>query len=174
MKKQKILRYINCFGMPVTLILFGLILLMNPDSASILISRILGWVFTVVGVCCGISGLLDKDRRISRILGAVACLMLGGVLLGNPLLLARYIGRFLGILLAIEGANCLRKENGLFGGILLAAAAVMIFAPMTVSRLVFALCGLAVLVIGIAMLVSRVKERRYLPDGDDPNIIDAL
>ena len=45
--------------------------------------------------------------------------------------------------------------------------------PLTTSRLVFSLCGVVVLGIGIAMLIDRLKGRRYLEDGD-PNIIDAL
>ena len=44
--------------------------------------------------------------------------------------------------------------------------------PMTASRLLFGLCGLAVTVVGIFMLLDRL--RRKLPAGDDPNIIDAL
>ena len=44
---------------------------------------------------------------------------------------------------------------------------------MTLSRLVFSLCGAVVLVMGIAVLISRLKQLRYLPKGKD-NIIDAL
>lgn len=52
---------------------------------------------------------------------------------------------------------------------------VLILMPMTASRLVFGLCGLAVMVIGIFMLLDRLRHPR-LPGGedDDPNIIDAL
>ena len=45
---------------------------------------------------------------------------------------------------------------------------------MTASRLVFTLCGIAVLVIGGMMLFDRIRGRRWLNEGDDPNIIDAL
>ena len=46
--------------------------------------------------------------------------------------------------------------------------------PMTTSRLVFSGCGVVVLLIGGAMLLDRLKHRRYLDEGSDPNIIDAL
>ena len=59
------------------------------------------------------------------------------------------------------------------GPVLLAAAAVVVFSPMALSRLVFSLCGAVVLVMGIAVLISRLKQLRYLPKGKD-NIIDAL
>jgi hypothetical protein len=45
--------------------------------------------------------------------------------------------------------------------------------PMTTSRLVFSLCGVVVLLIGIGMLVDRLKHTKYLDKGDG-NIIDAL
>ena len=45
---------------------------------------------------------------------------------------------------------------------------------MTASRLVFSLCGAVVAVIGVVMLVDRIRSRRWLDNGDNPNIIDAL
>ena len=60
------------------------------------------------------------------------------------------------------------------GGILILVAAVtLILSPMALSRLVFSLCGLVVLFIGIGMLTDRLKSRKRLTKGDD-NIIDAL
>ena len=174
MKKTKLWNILNRFGMPVTLMLLGAVLLVNPDSASILISRLLGWLLTAAGVGYGIFALLSHERRVSRILWGGAALILGSVLLASPLLLVRNLGRFLGILLAIEGGDCLRKERHLFGGILLLAAIALVFAPMTASRLVFSGCGLVVLGIGIAMLADRRKSKKYLDAGEDPNIIDAL
>jgi uncharacterized membrane protein HdeD (DUF308 family) len=158
-------------AMPVTLIVFGLLLLIFPDSASVIIAYGLGGILLLAGVVMGIGAALD--RRLSQILWTVACLSIGGTLMGNPLLLARNLGRFLGILLAIEGGSCLRNGSRTFGTVLLAAAAVVVFSPMTLSRLVFSLCGAVVLVMGIAVLISRLKQLRYLPKGRD-NIIDAL
>ena len=44
---------------------------------------------------------------------------------------------------------------------------------MPTSRLVFSVCGLVVLFIGIGMLADRLKHRKYLHGGED-YIIDAL
>ena len=52
--------------------------------------------------------------------------------------------------------------------------AILILLPMTTSRVVFSICGLVVLLIGIVMLVDRIRKRRLLEPKDDPNIIDAL
>ena len=171
MKNLKLSEAVNRFGMSVTLILLGLILLMVPDSASVIIAYLVGGILTLAGIVFAIGALLD--RSFSKGFWALACLSIGGTLAGNPLLLARNLGRFLGIMLAIEGGSCLRRGNRVFGTVILVAAVALVLSPMVLSRLVFSLCGLVVLFIGIGMLVDRLKHQKKLPKGDD-NIIDAL
>jgi len=171
MKHMKFSEAVNQFGMPATMILLGLILLLVPDSASVIIAYLIGGILTLGGIVFAIGALLD--RSVSKGFWALVCLGLGSMLAGNPLLLARNLGRFLGILLAVEGGDCLRKGNRIFGIVILVAAVALILSPMALSRLVFSLCGLVVLFIGIGMLADRIKNRKYLPKGDD-NIIDAL
>lgn len=173
MKKYKLSELLNRFGMPVTLMVLGLILLVNPDSAAVVIAKILGWVLTAAGVGYGVAAVLTPYRRVSRLFWAAVSAILGGTLLAAPLLLAKNIGRFLGILLAIEGGDWLRKGSKITGVCLLAAAVGLIFAPMTLSRVVFSLCGVVVLVIGGLLFYARLKEQRYLNSGES-NIIDAL
>lgn len=171
MKKEKIVPLLNRFGMPATTIALGLILLLVPDSASVIVAYLMAGLLTLSGVVLGIAALLD--RRLSKGFWALVCLSIGGTLAGNPLLLARNLGRFLGVFLAIEGGSCLRKGNRIFGTVILIAAVGLVLSPMTLSRLVFSGCGLVVLMIGAAMLVDRLKQQKYLDKGDD-NIIDAL
>ena len=171
MKNRKFSEAVNLFGIPVTTILLGLILLLVPDSASVIIAYGIGGVLTLAGIVFAIGALLD--RSFSKGIWALACLSIGGTLVGNPLLLARNVGRFLGIWLAIEGGDCLRKGNRVFGWMILIAAVALVLSPMTLSRLVFSLCGLVVLFIGIGMLIDQLKSPKHLNKGDD-NIIDAL
>lgn len=171
MKKENLLQLLNRFGTSVTMLLLGLILLLVPDSAAVIIAYLMGGLLTLAGIVLGIAALLD--RRFSKGFWALACLSVGGTLVGNPLLLARNLGRFLGILLAMEGGDCLRKGNRVFGTVILIAAVVLVLSPMTLSRLVFRLCGVAVLVTGAGMLANRLRDGKYLDEGDD-NIIDAL
>ena len=70
------------------------------------------------------------------------------------------IGSFLGAKL--------EKKSQILGG------AILILLPMTASRLVFTLCGIAVMAIGGKMLYDRLRSRRWLEEQEDPNIIDAL
>ncbi len=171
MKKLTFMNTVNQYGMAVTTILLGLILLLVPDSASVIIAYGIGGILTLGGIVFVIGALLD--RSFFKGFWALACLSIGGTLMGNPLLLARNLGRFLGIWLAIEGGDCLRKGNRVFGWVILIAAVVLVLSPMTLSRLVFSLCGLVVLFIGIGMLIDRLKNQKRLHKGDD-NIIDAL
>ena len=162
---------VNQFGAPATMILVGLILLLMPDSASVIIAYLVSGILTLSGIVLGIAALLD--RQISKGIWALVCLSVGSTLIGNPLLLARNLGRFLGVLLAIEGGSCLRRGNRAFGTVIWIAAVLLVLSPMTLSRLVFSLCGVVVLLIGVGMLVDRLKHRKYLDKGDG-NIIDAL
>jgi len=176
LNKQKFFAAVNLYGVPVTLVLAGVILLLNPDSAAILIAKLLGWILSVSGVGYGIYALLGGTRgRAGRILTAVVCLLLGSVLLANPLILARDIGRFLGIMLAVEGGQILHRGSGSRGmGILtLVGAVILVLAPMTASRLVFSLCGLILICIGAGQLLDRGR-RKKLEKAEKPDIIDAL
>lgn len=177
MKKMDIGTLVNVFAMPVTLMLLGLVLLLNPDSAAIVIARIIGWLLNVVGIGYGIAAFLGTSKRKTvNIVTAVVCLLLGNVLLLNPLLLASNLGRFLGILLAVEGAQILLKNSGsrAMGILTLVGAVVLVMAPMAASRLVFSLCGLVLLCIGGAQLLERLRRQKLTKGPDKPDIIDAL
>ena len=171
MKKETLWQLLDQFGVSLMLILLGLILLIVPDSASVIIAYLTAGILILSGIVIGIGALLD--RKVFQGICALVCLSVGGTLMGNPLLLARNLGRFLAVLLAMEGGTCLRKGNSLWGAVLLVSALVLCFAPMMFSRLVFSLMGLVVLLIGIGMLVTRLKNQKKISGGDN-NIIDAL
>lgn len=176
MKKTDIPMFLKLYAMPVLLILLGAILLLNPDSASIVIARVLGWILSVCGVGYGIFALLGGlAGRTGRIVTAVFCLLLGSVLLANPLILARNIGRVLGVMLAVEAGQIFLKDSGskMMGILTLVGAVVLVLAPMAASRLVFSLCGLILVCIGVAQLLDRIR-RKKLGGNDKPDIIDAL
>lgn len=177
MKKNDIFSLLQLCAMPVILMVLGLILLIRPDSAAILASNVIAWVLLCAGVGYGLYGILGGSyHRFSRLITAVICFTLGGLLLGNPLFLARNIGRVLGLILAVEGVEnlCNHSVSKAMAILTLVAAVVLLMAPMTASRLVFSLCGLILLVIGAAQLAERLRRRRLNGGGDDPNIIDAL
>ena len=178
MKKPDILSLVYQLASPLALVLLGLILLFSPDTAAVLISRLMGWGFFAVGIGFGIAALVSRGGDVGKIIGAAACIGVGGFLTANPLWLARWIGRVLGIFLMIRGGRDFFLSRRNEGKLLSLACAVLglilTVLPMTVSRWVFSLCGLVMSVIGVVMVLERLKERKYLEGGDDPNIIDAL
>lgn len=178
-KKQDIITLIQLLLVPVLLILLGLILMVNPDTASALISKLLGYVLTLCAIGAGMAAIFGQRKKVVRGISAVVLAIVGGWLMAHPLWLVAWISRFLGILIMVNSGMDLwyavkQKHNVLFYGAATAVGAILVLMPMSASRLVFTLCGVAVLVIGGVMLADRIRGRRWLHEGDDPNIIDAL
>ena len=176
MKRWDLSSLLYRIAWPAALVVMGLILMLNPDSLSARISTVLGWGLVLGGVCFVAAAVLNRFGTLRSILGALVCLTLGSWLLRHPLVLAAGIGRIAGILLLIRGGQEWFDSRYPRGRLLAAAAAVLgvvlIVMPMTASRVVFSLCGLAVLAVGAVMLVERLRD----PGGpkNPPDIIDAL
>lgn len=176
MTKQEILSLVKLLLAPVLVILLGLILIINPDSATALISKILGGILILMAIGTGISAIFNERGRVGKGIFAVILAVAGGWLNSNPLALAAWIGRIIGVLLVIDGVQDileLRKQGKSFllPLIVTVIGAVLVLMPMTTSRLVFALCGVVVLLVGVAMLLDRLKSKPRLKSGGD--IIDA-
>ena len=178
MKKRDILSLLYQLASPAALMVLGLILFLSPDSASALIAKLIGWGLTLVGIAVGIAAIVDRKGAVGKGVAAVLCVLAGGALSANPLILAAGIGRLLGILIAARGLRdlFLARNNGYGQPLALITTIVgilLILLPMTTSRLVFRICGIVILLIGGAMLLERLKNHRYL-EGGDKDIIDAL
>lgn len=176
MKKNDVLSLVRLLLAPVVVILLGLVLLVNPDTASVLISKLLGALLAVLAVGCGIAALVSPQGRTGKVVCAILLAVAGGVLSRNPLWLASFAGRVVGILLLIDGLQDIFAARGrgvrfLMPVVVTLLGAILVLMPMTASRLVFSLCGLVVTVVGIVMLLDRLRKPR-LKDGGD--IIDAL
>ena len=165
-------------GFTVLLMVLGLILLIHPDSASALVAQILGWVLVIAGVVFAVSAVAGHFDTLGKVLSAVCCFAVGAWLLRNPLMLAAGLGRLAGILLVVRGIQDILNASRYHYGILPAVittvlGAVLIALPMTTSRVVISLCGLLVLIVGIAILVDRLRNRRPKEPAES-DIIDAL
>jgi uncharacterized membrane protein HdeD (DUF308 family) len=179
MKKQDILSLVQLLLVPVLLILLGLILVVNPDTASVLISKLLGYVLTLCAIGAGIAAIFSRTKKAMKVICAVVLAMVGGWLMMHPLWLTAWVSRFLGMLILVNSGMDLifalkQNRNVIFHAAAAAIGALLILMPMSASRLVFTLCGVAVLAIGGIMFLDRIRGRRWLHEGDDPNIIDAL
>ena len=186
MKKEDILAYVRLLAVPVLTVLLGLILLFSPDTASALVGKILGWVFVLAGAGVGAGVFLgEKTRQNNRIVWAVIFLVLGIWILREPLMLAKILGRVLGLTLMILGGRKISRElqykdgKVVFSSGLIAAGAtaliglVLVMLPLTTSRLVFTVVGVVLIGVGIAEGIDRIRGRKLLNEGGDPNIIDV-
>lgn len=176
MKKEDIL---NKLLAPVLVMVLGLVLLVNPDSASALIAKIIGWILVALAIGFGIAALVRSEGRKWKVACAIIFAIAGGWLHAHPLMLASVIGRFCGIFLIIEGFQGIRynRRQGrrfLLPGITTAVGILLTAAPMSASRFVFSACGLVVLLIGVAMLLDNLRGNKRLKEPRDPDIIDAL
>lgn len=180
MKKHDIVSLLYQLASPIALMVLGLILMFSPDSASVLVSRLLGWAVTLALAVYAVYTFVNWPRKGARRL----LILLGGavantLLLHSPLLLAKNIGRLLGVLVALRGLRELflardRGHGQALAAVTTVVGVVLVLLPMTASRLLFSVCGGVMIALGAAMLLDRLKDRRYLDSGDDPDIIDAL
>lgn len=178
-RKMDLYQGFQLFFTPVLLIAMGGLLFFRPDSVSVLIGRIVGWVLVLGAIVLGAWAVSTKTNLVLKAVPSVCCAVLGGWLLKHPLVLAESIGRIIGFLLIIRGIQDVAENSRWKRGISMAAVtivlgAILVLLPMTTSRLVFSLCGAAVFVVGLVMLLDRLGVQRKLSDPDDPNIIDAL
>ena len=167
---------------PILLIVIGAVLALNPDSASALVSAVLGWGLIVVGVMFIVGGSLGRNDWGAIAQGALF-LICGSWLHRNPLMIASVLGILLGIAALRQGWRAAMnvghsKRNGGFwipGAVLAVAELIvglrLIFSPLTVSRFVLTLAGIAMAACGVWELISRNREKKYIPG--NPNIIDA-
>lgn len=186
MKKYTPIQLFRMFAVPMVMVLIGLILLFSPDTASALVGKILAWCCILAALALGAGALLGSAAsRSSRILWAVICFAAGFWMLLNPLTVAKFLGRVLGIVLMIRGGHAVaeniryqEKKLILSRGLILAAAvvlagAVLVILPLTSSRMFFNIIGIIMICVGVAEGIDRLKGRKLLDEGQDPNIIDV-
>ena len=177
MKKQKSI--LVC----IFQIVIGILLLANPDFGSALVSNILGWLIIAFGGLALIYGLLKSAGILWDLVSAVV-VAIGGVMLWNPLLLARILGILLGLFLSFQGLTALstalkvRRNGGKAGAalvlaiLLLVLGLVLMFLPLTTSRLLMTIAGIIFTASGVISLLIRAKTDR-LQEGDGSTIVDA-
>lgn len=177
-QKKKLYMLVEMYSTPVLLILLGLVLVLNPDSAAAMISKVIGWIILLAGVAFGASAAISKRSIALKVIVCFALVGLGSVLLKRPLALAVSLGRIAGVFLLLRGIQDLREamqwqSSRLTAVVTMVLGAVLIILPMTTSRLVMIVLGLLALGWGIAVLRERLGLHKRLTPPDESNIIDA-
>ena len=178
MEKQKILKMLKLFFLPALLIGLGVVLIVNPDSAIVLVTKIIAWVLLIAGVVWALSLLADHTYgRIGKWVGPVVCLVVGGYFLANPLMLTNLIARIIGLGMIIGGIGDLKESHYRAGKglavVMIVAGAVFVLMPSTLTHTILGLCGLVMAVIGIVELLEKLREAKQLEEPGKSKIIDA-
>ena len=168
-------------GGAVLMILCGGILTVFPDSASVLISAVLGWLLIAVGVMVLLAGILGGIAVMTIIQGAVL-IVAGAWLHRHPLMIASVLGIVLGLTALSQGIKKGKRVMHLkmYGSfwlwdagmatLELLAGLVLILTPLSLSRAVVTVAGIFMVVCGVLDLLS---TRKNDGPGSYSNIIDA-
>ena len=161
----------------VLMIVCGALLALNPDSVSVLVSAVLGWVLIVVGVMLMVGGFLSRTEWGAVFQGALF-LLCGSWLHRSPLMIASVLGVIVGFAAVRQGWRTLKTVMGdlwTFGGLLavleLIVGVRLILSPLRVSRAVLTVAGIILAACGVWDLIRQYRSRKYIPG--QPNIIDA-
>ena len=181
MKNRKFPELIKSLLMPVTTVVLGIIMIVSPDTAAALVGKVVAWLLILAGTGMGVAALYgDVSRRLGRLIPAAVALLLGLWLVANPLVIARSLGRFLGILLTLQAGgkigDAIRGRRGfsVLSILTLAAGIYLVLVPLTTSRIFIIIGGIVVLCIGVAEIADQILGGRRLPKGEKPRIIDEV
>lgn len=186
MKKYSPAQLIKILALPALTVILGLILLLSPDSASALVGKVLAWAILLAAVALGAGAFLGTPAsRNNRVIWAVICFAAGVWILMNPLTIAKFLGRVLGLALMIRGGQSVAANIRYQGGkpvisqelvvpaVIAVVGAVLVILPMATTRVVFNLVGIVLICVGIAGGIDRLRGHKLLDEGNDPNIIDV-
>lgn len=186
MKKYSPAQLLRMLAVPAATVLLGLVLLFSPDTASALLGKILAWCCILAAAALGAGALLGvHTQRNTRVTWAVICFAAGVWMLLNPLTVAKFLGRVLGLALMIRGAQSateqIRCQTGklvlsrslLIAAVTVAIGLVLVVLPLASSRMLFSVLGVILISVGVAEGIDRLKGPKLLDEGQDPNIIDV-
>ena len=77
MKKHEISALIARFATPVALVVLGLVLLFCPDTASALISKVVGWCLVIAGIVMAVAMVVDGSWSFMKIASVLVLVGLG-------------------------------------------------------------------------------------------------
>ena len=176
MDYRKIERFLMDTGKYIWILLCGLVLTFNPEGATVLVTKFVGWALVVI-CAAKLIRLAVGDRlhwgRDAFYSGA--CIVVGVILLAKPMIIANLIGRTMGIILMVWGLTAIKDGHSKLIAILTVLAGLtLVCIPASLTNALLTICGLIMAAIAVMNILSRIKERRRIPGNEDPNIIDAV
>ena len=172
---KKIEKFCLDTGKYLWVLLCGLVLTFNPEGATVLVTKLVGWALVII--CAAKLIKLAVGNRLHWGRDAFysgACMCVGVILLAKPMIIANLIGRTIGIILMVWGLTAMKDgRSKLTAVITVAAGLALVCIPASLTNALLALCGIIMVAIAVMNIVSNVKERKRIAGREDPNIIDA-
>ena len=172
---RKIEKFLMDTGKYVWILLCGLVLTFNPEGATVLVTKFVGWalvaIFAIKLIKLAVGDRLHWGRDAFY---SGACMCIGVILLAKPMIIANLIGRTIGIILMIWGLSAIKDGHSkLTAAITVLAGLSLICIPASLTNALLTVCGIIMVAIAVMNILSRIKERKRISGNDNPNIIDA-
>ena len=172
---RKIEKFLLDTGKYVWILLCGLVLTFNPEGATVLVTKLVGWALVVICAAKLIKLAVGDRLHWGRdAFYSGACIAVGVILLAKPMIIANLIGRTIGIILMVWGLSAMKDGHSkLTAVITVAAGLALVCIPASLTNALLALCGIIMVAIAVMNIVSTIRERKRIEGREDPNIIDA-
>ena len=153
----------------------GLVLMLNPAGAMAWLIQLLGWILVGFGAAKLLVPVLNY-RPVSTGSWVWNGLMIaaGVILLARPLLLVDLMGQVLGVMILVAGLRGLRNGREKRDILTVIGGVILLVMPRALTNPVLIAIGAVLLVVGGVRIAGDILQRKYLEEGEDPNIIDAL
>ena len=172
---KKIEKFCLDTGKYLWVLLCGLVLTFNPEGATMLLTKLIGWALVII--CAAKLIKLAVGDRLHWGWDAFysgCCIAVGVILLTKPMIIANLIGRTMGIILLAWGLSALEESRSKPIAILTAVAGlVLVCIPASLTNTLLTLSGIIMTATAVVNIVAIVRARKRLTGGD-PNIIDAV
>ena len=175
MNIKKIEGYLRDLGSDLLMAAAGLVLMLNPAGAMAWIIKLLGWILVGFGAAKLIVPVMNH-RTVSTgswVWNGLS-IAAGVILLTWPLLLVDLMGQVLGVMLLVAGLRNVRKGMENRDIIMVIGGVVLLVMPRALTNTVMMAIGAVLLALGGIRIAGYIRQRKYLEQGKDPNIIDAL
>ena len=176
MKNENWMLWLRKLLVPGMLALLGFALVVAPDWAAALASKVLGGVLIAWGVFGAIITITGWPKNGAvRVIVTVMLLGVGIYLSKNPLAVATGFGKVIGVYLFFRSGMSMLEDGkrNVLSSITMLAGLFLVLFPLTLSRLVIRIIGGILLLVNIGNILA-IRRMYKLPGMvDDPNIIDA-
>jgi uncharacterized membrane protein HdeD (DUF308 family) len=173
----------------VLLIVLGLFSLVSPLFAGIAVAVIFGWLLVMVGIMGLVAAFAGRDHAHMgwSLASAAIALVIGLVLVFDPLVAAEILTILIGAYLALDGISLIgfgldQRKRGtrawgwmLGAGVLdlLLAAILLSLGGIGPTVLVGVVVGVDLIVAGVALLLVHRADRRGAPGWIDPTEVST-